>query len=137
LAELRTPDGPATLLPAPPEDAIVWLPDARQVVELNARSGTAVARLIDGLAAGKSMATFAVLPDGRMAGLLPRRAAQSEEALSTPYELRVRDETVNQWLLVRGFEARPRGSLIIGAGPDGLVLWNRPARLVEWVRLPE
>lgn len=136
-SRLPEPEGTAVLLPAGPEKAIVWLPNARFLVELDAKTHVPNRLQIPANANGRSMISFARLPDGRLAGLFPQRPADSEESLATPYELRIRDAVSGQWQTTRGFVARPRGTALIGAGPGGLVLWNRPARLVEWVRLPD
>jgi hypothetical protein len=136
-SRLPEPEGTAVLLPTGPEKSVVWLPNARFLAELDAKTRAANRLQIPANANGRSMISLARLPDGRLAGLFPRRPADSEESLATPYELRVRNAATGQWQVVPGFEARPRGTALIGAGPGGLVLWNRPARLVEWVRLPD
>jgi hypothetical protein len=134
--QARKEDSPAVLLPALSGNAMVWQSNEGVLIELNAQARSPEVRRIDGIVRGRSMLSLAVLPDGRLAGLFPRRPEDSEEALATLYELRLRDEATRRWQALPNVSARPRGTVLVGAGPDGLVLWNRPARLVEWVRLP-
>lgn len=110
---------------------LAWLPAAREMVRVDAATGSVERRMVAVRGAGRRTVSFAIAPGGARYALLPDSG--EEETFRTQYVLHAAGADDAAWKPVVGARRMPRSSYLLGVDGRSVVVWVRPERKVCWI----